>query len=58
MKPINVGKTHQKTFHLFPYVPSKLWTLQLATHPGKTTWLGKKTSKANGSISLDLGLHA
>jgi len=30
MKPINVGKTHQRTSYLFSYVLSKLWTLYLA----------------------------
>jgi hypothetical protein len=57
MKPINVGKTHQKTFYLFPYVPSKLWTLSLVSLE-KPLEFGIKISKANGSICLDLGLHA
>jgi hypothetical protein len=57
MKPINVGKTHQRSSYLFPYVPSKLWTLQLASLE-KPLKLGIKTSKANESICLDLGLHA
>jgi len=57
MKPIKVGKTHQRTFYLFPYVPSKLWTLQLPSLE-KPLELGIKTSKANESICFDLGLHA
>jgi hypothetical protein len=57
MKPINVGKTHQTTSYLFSYVPSKLWTLQLALME-KPLELGIKLQKANGSICLDLGLHA
>jgi hypothetical protein len=51
MKPINVGKTHQRTSYLFPRVPSKLWTLLLASLE-KSLELGIKLQKLMEAYAL------